>query len=348
MITTLKITTIFAAVVCISLVGFVGTVGLRGDPEIEKVLNGPRFLQEFKNLVTKAPSTEGQVSPLVKEAQIFALRIDPPPPPPPPEPVKTEKPVIPTPKAPAETVVAEVTQPLSRFDLIATCRYEDDTSKSMALLDLPGKGLKWFRVGENVEHLVVTEVLDGSITMSQSGRNPQTIAMKKEQPLARNLLLEEGQKLEIPASSAITYQPVTVPVTSSSLGKGNAYFMPEGGSRAPRTAASADTTAPGLSPLRKPPSTPIARQPRTYSPPTRPRTPAAEPTTEQRRVALDENIEDLKSILNQPNSAAPKEEAAEEQAALAKLLEILEEERKTAEQQSKVTSSDASKPKQGE
>lgn len=77
MITTLKITTIFAAVVCISLVGFVGAFGLRGDPEIEKLVNAPRIIQELKDRVIKAPATEGKTSPLVVEARKFAERIDP-------------------------------------------------------------------------------------------------------------------------------------------------------------------------------------------------------------------------------------------------------------------------------
>ncbi len=343
MITTLKITTIFAAIVCISLVGFVGAFGLRGDPEIEKLINSPRIVQEVKTLVTKTPATEGQTSPLVKEAQKFALRIDPPPPPPPPTP-----PTQPAERAqrPEPTEVTPPTPPVvtnARFDVIATCRYEDEPAKSMVLLDLPAKGLKWFRVGENVEHLTVLDVLDGSVIMSQGGRNPQTIAMKQQQPLARNLLLQPGQKLDVPTGNRLTYQEVSVPVTPSSLGRGNAYFAPEGGNRAPRTFAP-DPGAGSATATRQPPGAAVTRQPaRTYVPPTRPRTTAAAPTVEQRKAVLDENIADLKSIIERPTSEAPQTETTEEQKALAKLLEILEEERKMAEQQSKVTTAEAPK-----
>ncbi|MBE0534899.1 MAG: hypothetical protein IH624_04455 [Phycisphaerae bacterium] len=333
MIRTLKITTIVAAILCISLVGFVAVFGLRGNPEIENFINSPRIVQEFKNLVTKAPSNEGQISPLVREAQKFALRIDPPPPPVTIQPPVTRGPSdIPTPKAPPVTEAVVVEPPrFARFDLIATCRYEDSPSKSMVLLDLPGKGQKWFRVGENVEHLVIADVLDGSVVMSQSGRNPQTIALKQQPPLARSLLLAEGQTLEAPVAGRISYEPVSIPATpASSLGRGNAYFVPEGGTRAPRTAA--------VSPLRQPPSIPPRSVP---LPATRPRTVAAPPSTEQRKAVLDENIADLKSIMTQTVADASKAEVAEEQKALAKLLEILEQEKKLADQQSKVTTADS-------
>ncbi|HPD45964.1 MAG TPA: hypothetical protein P5279_05765 [Anaerohalosphaeraceae bacterium] len=339
MITTLKITTIFAAVVCISLVGFVGAFGLRGDPEIEELINGPRVIQELKKLMPAAPSTEGQVSPLVKEAQRFALRIDPPPPAPP-----APKTTSVTPKPPTARAVDNPPPPPppppppSRFDLIATCRYEHDPAKSIALLDLPGKGLKWFRVGENIEHLVLAEVMDGSISVTQSGRPPQTIEMKKEQPFARNLLLQEGQKLEIPASGELKYERVGLPTTPSALTRGNAYFAPD---RAAQTTSAAATTASaGASSIRKPATTPVTRQPRTYTPPTRPRTLPPEQTAEQRKATLDDNIASLKSIMAEPNPNASKDEIAEEQAALAKLLELLEEERKQTVQQSKVTTAD--------
>jgi hypothetical protein len=342
MITTLKITTIFAAIVCISLVGFVGAFGLRGDPEIEQLVNSPRLVKG-KDMISKAPSTEGQISPLVKEAQKFALRIDPPPPPsPPPNPVARESaPPVAQAGHPPEPPKPPVTT--AKFDVIATCRYEDEPTMSMVLLDLPAKGLKWFRVGENVEHLTVVDVLDGSVIMSQSGRNPQTLAMKKQQPITRDLLLQEGQKLDVPTSRTIAYEHVYVPPTAPSPGRGNAVFVPDGPTRAPRT-FTPDSPAASLGSVQPPTS---ARQPRTVVPPTRPRTPVVEPPAEQRKAVLDDNIADLKSIMANPNPQGSNAEVAEEQKALAKLLQLLEEERKIAEQQSKVTTSD-SKPKQGE
>jgi len=368
MITTLKITTIFAAILCVSLIGFVAAFGLRGDPEIEQLVHSPRIIDELKNLVPKAPATEGQISPLVREAHKFALRIDPPP-------SVILKPHISipeifTPRQPATSIeITPPPPPPARFNVIATCRYEDEPARSMVLIDLPAKGEKWFRVGENVEHMVVTEVLDGSVVMSQSGRSPQTIAMKKQQPLARNLLLQEGQQLPAISTGAIAYEQITMPgELPSQPPRGNAVFSPGGPARgaivapeaglpgAPRGAIVAPeaglTRAPrgaAVNPeagARQPPTRSLPQPPRNYSLPTRTRTPAARPTLDQQKVALDQNIADLKSLMARPNDHAPNG-AAEEQQALTKMLELLERERKTTEQQSKIATGDV-KPSRAE
>ena len=79
MIKTLKITTLVAAVLCVVLVVTVTAFGLKGDPEIEKFLDSPSIIEELKKVLGQAEATTDQVSPLVKQAQAFALRIDPPP-----------------------------------------------------------------------------------------------------------------------------------------------------------------------------------------------------------------------------------------------------------------------------
>ena len=55
---------------------------------------------------------------------------------------KAKGPSTPRPKAPVT----------AKFKLVATCRYEDQPEKSLALLNMSAKGLKWFRQGEKVGH----------------------------------------------------------------------------------------------------------------------------------------------------------------------------------------------------
>ncbi len=65
MITTLKITTVLAALICVSLVGFVGAFGLKGDPDIEKFIAAPSFVDGLKNSNSSTIADSDEMSPLV-------------------------------------------------------------------------------------------------------------------------------------------------------------------------------------------------------------------------------------------------------------------------------------------
>jgi hypothetical protein len=318
MVKTLKITTFAAAVVCLVLIISVATFGLKGDPEIEKMLAAPSVLEGLREVLAKAPAAADQVSPLVLQAKGFALRINPPPPPPPPTPpTPAVTPVVA--RGPAEAPIPpkkiEV-QSTGKFDVIATCRYDDDPGKSMALLNLPGKGLKWFRVGENVEHLVLAGVNDGSVVMSQAAGSESILEMKQEKSAIRSLLASDDQPL--PTTTLVPGELWERPPPPFDVKKGSAYVPPK--PEATRT----------YSPTTGRPIPGVSRTPGVYVPPTRTRTPPPEPTVAQRKAVLDDNISDIKKIM----TASPGEggeQAKEEQEALMKLLQLLETERKAAE-----------------
>lgn len=312
MIKTLKITSIIAAIICAVLVVLIVGFGLKGDPKIEKFLASPSIIQELKKVLGKTPAESDLVSPLVKEARAFALRIDPPPPPvakplPPRTPAGqaqvTKKPAIPQPKAPIA--------PSGKFELIATCRYEEDPRKSLALINLPAKGNQWFRVGENVEHLVIDEINDGSIVFTQNGGNQSSVLMKQIPTKIRSLLASDAG---IGTTQTGAFGP------ASTIETDNRSPLPAGYNTSP--------TAPS-----QPSGTTATRQPRTYIPQTTSRTRRIppQPTAQQRKEALDKNIVDLKQIMKDPSPSASKEDAKKEQESLAKLLELLQKERQETE-----------------
>lgn len=338
MITTLKITTVLAAVICVCMVGFVGAFGLKGDPEAEKLIAEPSFVDQLKEVITVARADSDEMSPLVREAQLFAKRINPPPPPKPPVVKKNATETV-SKSDPIKAIEPRTPHRSSaKFEVIATCTYEDDPDKSMALLKLPAKGLKWVRVNEHVEHLVVAEVTDGSVVMSDNGRLLQPIAMTTKPSTIRSLLAEEGYT---PAPTPMVYSPISTSKTPlrPSLPKGNAYVAPSG-TRRPPISRSRTTPKPG--------GTPVSRQPRRYIPPKRTPPRAAPPSPQERKALLDGNISDIRGIMGRKDTTMPKDEQAEEQDDLSRLLQLLEKEREQIDQTPKKNAASAAKARQPE
>ncbi len=341
MITTLKITTVLAAVICVCMVGFVGAFGLKGDPAARKLIDEPSFVDQLKEVITVARADSDEMSPLVREAQLFARRINPPRPKPP---VVKKNPTKTVSKSdPIKTVQPRTPRRSSaKFEVIATCTYEDDPDKSMALLKLPAKGPKWVRVNEQVEHLVVAEVTDGSVVMSDNGRLLQPIAMRNTPSTIRSLLAEDGYT---PTPTPMVYSPISTSKTPPrpSLPKGSAYVGPSG-TRKPPIYRSGTTPKPG--------GTVVSRQPRRYIPPKRigSRTPprAAPPSPQERKALLEGNISDIKGIMAKKDTTIPKDKQTEEQDALSRLLQLLEKERKQIDQTPRNNAASTAKPRQPE
>ena len=74
-----------------------------------------------------------------------------------------------TPGAPKKAPKPKAATVNNKFKLVATCNYEDQPEKSMALLDMPAKGLKWYRQGQEVNHLVIHQINDGNIVLYKGG-----------------------------------------------------------------------------------------------------------------------------------------------------------------------------------
>jgi hypothetical protein len=159
MIKTLRITSILVAFLAAGLLVFPAFFGLRGNKKVEEFLGLPSVVGKFRKAQRGRAKPTDQESPLVAQANIFALYLDPPKPPP-----KEKKPrdtkVAGDPLVPA---VAKKTYHSTRFKVIATSFYAAQPESSLALIDEPGAGRYWVRPGDVVSHLTIEQIKDGIV-----------------------------------------------------------------------------------------------------------------------------------------------------------------------------------------
>lgn len=135
------------------------------------------IIEEFKqNNSQNSKSNELTLSPLIKQAQAFALYLNPP---------KLPKPKKnPTHKPEQEPPIATVKLPKiePKFNLLSTSCYRSNPRKSLALVSEPGKGRHWVKAGENLGHFKVEEIRKGMIIFSQ-GDCLQQMAINTSAPV---------------------------------------------------------------------------------------------------------------------------------------------------------------------
>ncbi|MFC1676332.1 hypothetical protein ACFL3G_04630 [Planctomycetota bacterium] len=189
MIRTLRITSVLTAVAAVVLLVFQVALGAPAakEPEFTSVV------EKFKkDKSTKTATKDKDVSPLVKQAQSFALYLDPPKPKP--RPAKTTRKATPKGARPKAAVKA-------KFKLIGTSYYAAHPELSLALIDEPGKGYRWVRQSSSVGHLVIHEVKNGSIIVKDGSETSELIA---ERPAKRSLIKGQSSKQATTGSSTIT------------------------------------------------------------------------------------------------------------------------------------------------
>lgn len=203
MIKTLRITTIIAAILAIGFLAFPVVYGYRGDEEIEKFLKSPGAIEKFtKAKGVKSRKTGDQISPLVQQATMFGLYINPPPRKTAPRPKTTpvarkQAPVIPEPRGPVS----------AKFTLIGTSYYASRPALSLAYIDEPGKGLYWVRQGAKVGHLLIEQVQDGSIVVKDREKTVTLVAVRAPK---KSLI-----KGETTSTSTTTLPGASASITSS-------------------------------------------------------------------------------------------------------------------------------------
>jgi hypothetical protein len=143
--------------------------GFRSDEDIEQFLNSPTVVEKFREAKgSGSKRDQPQISPLVQQAEAFALYLNPPPPPKPkiPKPIvpggKPEEPLLPEPPRPPD--------PTPKFTVVATSFYESSPETSLALIDEPGKGRHWVRQGSMVSHLIIEQIKDGFLVVKGAKR----------------------------------------------------------------------------------------------------------------------------------------------------------------------------------
>ena len=176
MLQLLKIASVLTIIAAIATVGILGYYVYKGKTAPEALSDrGPS-----ETLTDLNPNAEQEkVAPLVAQALVFSFKIDPPPPP-----ITdiTAGPASNTKLQPTDITGAKVTV-ISRpglVKLIATCRYDKNPEKSLALINMPAKGNEWYRQGEAIEHRTVYEVKDGSVVLYQGELFDEELFMPQE------------------------------------------------------------------------------------------------------------------------------------------------------------------------
>lgn len=203
MIKILRITSIAAAILAAVFLVFSAVFGVRGDKEIDKLLNSPGAVEKFnKAKGNKARISKGQTSPLVKQARAFALYLNPP---------KLKKPSAPRFEAAADRTPRPMGPVSPKFKLMGTSYYPLRPEMSLALIDEPGKGFRWVRQSSKVGHLIFEQIKDGLIVIRDGKRTYEILAERK--PKA-SLIKGEGMS---PTTSSGKTSPR--PATRQRLGR---------------------------------------------------------------------------------------------------------------------------------
>jgi hypothetical protein len=168
MIKTLRITSIIMVALAAVFVVLPAVFGVRSDKEVEQFLNSPGAIEKFnKTKGDRARDSDNQTSPLIKQAEAFALYLNPPRKT---EPDKTTEPQF-VPKPPVVS---------SKFTLVGTSYYVSHPELSLALIDEPGKGLHWVRQSAEVGHLIIEEIKDGLVVVRDGQRTFEVVAPRPE------------------------------------------------------------------------------------------------------------------------------------------------------------------------
>jgi len=177
MIKTLRITSIIAVVLAVVFFVLPAVFGVRGDEQIEQFLNSAGVIEKFNEARgDRVKDSRHEVSPLVKQAEAFGLYLNPPPKP------KTESLASRSKPRPKGSVSA-------KFKLVGTSRYALHPELSLALIDEPGKGLRWLRQSSKVGHLIIEQVKDGLVVVRDGEKTFELVA---ERPEKRSLLKVDG------------------------------------------------------------------------------------------------------------------------------------------------------------
>jgi len=188
MLKALRITSIISVFLAAVFFVFPVFFGVRRDKQAEGFLHSAGAIEEFKKAKgEKSAKGESQTSPLVKQAEAFALYLNPP-----------AKPK----RSPASHRPGRAPRPQSvstKFKLIGTSYYALHPDLSLALIDEPGKGFRWVRQSSEVGHLVIEQIKDGSVVIRDGQKTSELVP---ERPERRSLLKDTSAGADIGSRGA--------------------------------------------------------------------------------------------------------------------------------------------------
>ncbi len=231
MVNTLRITSIVAVIAAVILLALV--VGPRsfvpkllmkyavgGDEEVERILTAAGVVERFREDQGDQNQTQKDVTPpLVKQAETLAKILNPP------------KAAPPRPKTAGagrrSTPIVKPGAASAKFNLVGTSYLASDPESSFAYIRLPDSTVQWVRKGDEIGHLVVKEIRNGSILCWDGHKDVEEVA--EPMPATASLL-------EASSASAVGVQPkVALKAVAPKRGIANPASGRITGPPAPRT-----------------------------------------------------------------------------------------------------------------
>jgi hypothetical protein len=199
MIKTLRITSVVAAILAGVFFVFPVIYGVRSNERVDEFLELPSVREKFENAADNKTNTrESQDSPLVKQAEAFALYLNP-------VTSTTQK----TTKGAKTPNISSRLPVTPKFKVFATIYCADNPELSQVLIDEPGRGRHWVRQSSMVGHLLVEQVKDGLVVVKSSKetfeleieQKPATISLNRISPPSSSKSRQSSSKIALPASS---------------------------------------------------------------------------------------------------------------------------------------------------
>ncbi len=180
MISTLRITGIIAAILAAVVIVFPAFFGVKADVKSEEYLAAAGAIENFEKIKgsKKLRGAKNQISPLVKQAKAFSLYLNPPKPKPSTKRQSSGK------KSGRKGKISVATKPravTAKFKLIGTSYYQQKPEMSLALIDEPGKGLRWVWQSSKVGHLLFDQIKDGVVVISDGKKTYEVVVEVRPQ-----------------------------------------------------------------------------------------------------------------------------------------------------------------------
>ncbi len=201
--------------------------GVRSDERVDEFLKLPSVREKFEGVAgNKAKPGEGRVSPLVEQAEAFALYLNP------------LKPTIQkTAKGAKSTKISDRLSVTPKFKVFGTVFCAGNPELSQVLIDEPGRGRRWIRQSSMVGHLLIEQVKDGIVVVKSSEKTfeipieekPQTSVLNRSSSVSRQKSSLSRARSSLPYSSRVAAgvrKPISTPRKPGTSG-GNEEKMGE-------------------------------------------------------------------------------------------------------------------------
>ncbi len=200
MIKTLRITTVVAVILMGIFFVFSVVFGIRDDERIKRFLDSPGVIKKIENSAdSKARISENRASPLVQQADKFALYLNPK------SKSKKAQPVS------RPTSVARKLAVTPKIKVFGTSYCVNNPEMSLALIDEPGKGWHWVRQSSKVGHLQIEQIKNGLVVVKSSN---ETFELAVE-PSPETSKLTGASSISIRTAGQGPLNPNLLPVAKS-------------------------------------------------------------------------------------------------------------------------------------